>query len=53
MFEIEFTSTWYHHQETGFTFTVNCCAVSSTRVRQMKTLNIFYLGNLLNTKGTG
>ena len=29
MFDMVFTSTWCHHQETGFTFTVNCCAVSS------------------------
>ena len=29
MFETEFSSTWCHHQETGFTFTVNCCGVSS------------------------
>jgi len=41
MFEIEFTSTWCHHQEIGFSFTVNGCAVSSMRMSQMKTLNNF------------
>lgn len=42
MFEIEFTSTWYHHQVTGFTFTVNCGAVSSI-IRKSKLINSDYL----------